>query len=911
MTRAIILGAQSSILARRTQRALEVSRLPTAIEGDPLALGSALLRSSEPAWIVRAGAWPVAFRAPPESLTGRPLLALGARRRPGEGDALDDGWKALLEATGGDLKRWPERRAVSLDSVWVEAPAALGALLAEGRSLEEAVRALARRGAYRAVRVADLDVRWSERLRVIQAITTLHRGGAERIAVSLIEGLPSQGVDVALAVLDRPIRATLDPPPGTVHLADRASGRAARVASLADLAHRFGADLVHAHLLDGPEIHALAASSVPVIITLHNERPGWPEGITPLPKGACALFLACSLAVRRDAVDAGLAAPVRAAWNAIDPAPFSAARARAKTPDGAAVLLSVANYRPQKRLEELPRILAELIAQGRAARMILVGERERGASVAAIAARLRAIASELDVADQIREVGSDDDVARFYAEADVLVSASAHEGLSLAHLEALAAGLPVITTDVGGARELAAKHRHVRVVAPNAPPRVFADAVIAMLDEVRGDPARAERDGLAPDFCAPRMAERHAELYRRALAPPSRPDGGLVLVTNNFSTGGAQSSARRLLTTLAGAGVRVRAAVIEEQAAYPTPGRAALQSAGIPVFAAPRAGETDPLRTARAVASFIDEEPVAAVLFWNLIPEHKILLADMLIQTPVFDVSPGEMCYASLDRYFCRPRPALPYLSPRDYGALLAGVIVKYKGEAEHAAHTLGAPVHVIPNGVAIPREPPSRRARAPSSPMIVGTLARISPDKKLEQLLAAAARAARAAPSMPPWELRIAGGVERGAEAYAADLTAMSAGLPVRWVGDVDSMAFLRDLDLFALISEPAGCPNASLEAMARGLPVVATDAGGASEQVIDNENGRLVARGDAVALGDAMIELARDEARRRAYGDASFQRAAVHFNVFRMASQYARICLGRELAPESRSFSPTPRHP
>jgi glycosyltransferase involved in cell wall biosynthesis len=909
MTRAILLGAQSPILARRTRRALESCGLgvPAEIEGDPLALGSSLLRLSDPVWIVRAGAWPVAFRAPPQSSTGRPLLALGARRRPGGGDALDDGWKALLEATGGDLKRWPERRAVSLDSVWVEAPAALGALLAEGRSLEEAVRALARRGAYRAVRVADLDVRVSERLRVIQAITTLHRGGAERIAVSLMEGLPSQGVDVALAVLDRPVRATLEAPPGTVHLADRASGRAARVASLTDLARRFGADLIHAHLLDRPEILALSASSVPVIITLHNERPGWPEGIASLAKDACALFLACSLAVRRDAVDAGLAAPVRTAWNAIDPAPFSAARARGDPPAqrDAVALLSVANYRPQKRLEELPRVLADLIAQGRSARLTLVGERERGALVADVASRLSAIASELGVADRIDEVGSDDNVERFYAAADVLVSASAHEGLSLAHLEALAAGLPVVTTDVGGARELAAKHRHVHVVSPNAPPRAraLADAVIAAIDErrggsaraeIRGDSAPSEGHGLAPDFYAPRMAERHAELYRRALSPPSRPDGALVLVTNNFSTGGAQSSARRLLTTLAAAGVPVRAAVIEEQAAYPTPGRTALQNAGIPVFAAPRAGDTDPLRTARAVASFIDEDPAAAVLFWNLIPEHKILLADMLLQTPVFDVSPGEMSYASLDRYFCRPRPALPYLTPRDYGALLEGVIVKYTGEAERAARTLGAPVHVIPNGVAIPQERPSRRASTPSPRIIVGTLARISPDKKLEQLLAAAARAA---PLMPPWELRIAGGVERGAEAYAADLAAMSAGLPVRWVGDVDAAAFLLDLDLFALVSEPAGCPNASLEAMARGLPLVATDAGGASEQVIDGENGRLVPRGDGVALGDAILELARDDARRRAYGEASFKRAAQHFNVFRMASQYARICLGRAL--------------
>ena len=75
--------------------------------------------------------------------------------------------------------------------------------------------------------------------------------------------------------------------------------------------------------------------------------------------------------------------------------------------------------------------------------------------------------------------------------------------------------------------------------------------------------------------------------------------------------------------------------------------------------------------------------------------------------------------------------------------------------------------------------------------------------------------------------------------------LRRLAEGLPVEWLGSLDeTVEFLRDLDLFVLVAEPPGCPNASLEAMACGLPVIATDVGGMREQVVDGVTGRLVGR-------------------------------------------------------------------
>ena len=104
----------------------------------------------------------------------------------------------------------------------------------------------------------------------------------------------------------------------------------------------------------------------------------------------------------------------------------------------------------------------------------------------------------------------------------------------------------------------------------------------------------------------------------------------------------------------------------------------------------------------------------------------------------------------------------------------------------------------------------------------------------------------------MPPYVLRIAGGAEPGFPEYEARLRGLAQDMSVEFVGEVaDATGFLRGLDLFALVAEPAGCPNASLEAMARGLAVIATDAGGMSEQVQDGVTGRLVGRDDEDALG------------------------------------------------------------
>jgi len=93
--------------------------------------------------------------------------------------------------------------------------------------------------------------------------------------------------------------------------------------------------------------------------------------------------------------------------------------------------------------------------------------------------------------------------------------------------------------------------------------------------------------------------------------------------------------------------------------------------------------------------------------------------------------------------------------------------------------------------------------------------------------------------------------------------------------------------------VAEPAGCPNASLEAMAAGLPVIATDVGGMAEQVEGCVTGRLVGREDVEGLAAALVEAARDPERRTIWGEAGKRRAAEWFGLDCMVAHYRRVCL------------------
>lgn len=105
------------------------------------------------------------------------------------------------------------------------------------------------------------------------------------------------------------------------------------------------------------------------------------------------------------------------------------------------------------------------------------------------------------------------------------------------------------------------------------------------------------------------------------------------------------------------------------------------------------------------------------------------------------------------------------------------------------------------------------------------------------------------------------------------------------------DTPALLNAFDVFVLPSLAEGISNTILEAMATGLPVVATAVGGNSELVLPGTTGTLVPRDDPDALAAALIEYAENPARVTAHGQSARERACRELSLARMIDQYNSV--------------------
>ena len=106
-----------------------------------------------------------------------------------------------------------------------------------------------------------------------------------------------------------------------------------------------------------------------------------------------------------------------------------------------------------------------------------------------------------------------------------------------------------------------------------------------------------------------------------------------------------------------------------------------------------------------------------------------------------------------------------------------------------------------------------------------------------------------------------------------------------------VDVARIMRSFDLFVLPSLAEGISNTILEAMATGLPVVATSVGGNPELIEANRTGQLVPRSDPEAMAQAMLRYYADPAACRDQGQAARRKAEREFSITAMVNNYMNL--------------------
>ncbi len=249
--------------------------------------------------------------------------------------------------------------------------------------------------------------------------------------------------------------------------------------------------------------------------------------------------------------------------------------------------------------------------------------------------------------------------------------------------------------------------------------------------------------------------------------------------------------------------------------------------------------------------------------------------------------------------------PGLPSLQRAAYHA--AHRVVANSAAAAAQLRAEGVPpvkTLVIPNGIDLDTFPPAPR----SAQKVVTTIANLRNGKAHDVLLQAASLVLL---RQPDARFRIVGdGPLR--DTLEAQARALGIDRRVDFLGGRDDVpALLQSSDLFAFPSLMEAFPNGVMEAMAAGLPIVATDVGGIPELLDHGRNGLLVRPGDAGALADGILHFLGHPDQADTCGRAARQTIATRYSFERMVAAFESLYLNECALRNSRVGNALPIRP
>lgn len=395
-------------------------------------------------------------------------------------------------------------------------------------------------------------------IRLMLVVSSLERGGAERQVVHLANHLPALGFDVSVCALSGnvPLARELDDAGRRlVIVPKRWRFDAGVVTRLARRMRALQIDVAHAFLFDAEIATRLAArlAGAPVVVASERNadyrRPRMQALGQRLTRGLCDGLIANSAAGKRFAMRTlGLPAErVHVVRNGVDTGRFrpvaaetSGQRARCALRRawglaGDAPLVGMAaNLKPQKNHHMFLRVAQRVLARVPQARFVCVGDRleqregagrlvrcgaGRHGDTSAYRRSVLEALHRLGLADRVLYPGRCDDPPAFYRACDVTALTSRHEGTPNVLLESLAAGVPVVATDVADNAAIVGDGECGWLVALDDD-AAAADRIVGLLldHDRRAAMGRAARRRACSAYSLERLARNAAQVYRTLLA---------------------------------------------------------------------------------------------------------------------------------------------------------------------------------------------------------------------------------------------------------------------------------------------------------------------------------------------------------------------------------------------------------
>lgn len=367
-------------------------------------------------------------------------------------------------------------------------------------------------------------------IHLLHLITRLPIGGAERLLLGILRNLdPAQFESTVCCIQDRGELAdeaeTLGMSVIALGLMRHGGHDRCVVPALRRIMRERGIDVVHSHLYHANLYGRLAArrEGIPVIASVHNtyKRHKWYRHlINRYLARHSHVVTAGSVDVERDLleVDRLPREKIVRLPNCIDLARVETAltAAEAKQRFGFApadrVVGTVGRAEEQKGHAFLLEAFARLLPAHPDLKLLLVGDGR-------LLPQLKENAERLGIAAACRFPGNLAQLADVYRAIDVFVMPSLWEGLSLAMLEAMAAGLPMIATEVGGARDVLGDSEWGVLIPPRDPA-----AIVTAIDRLLADPqqrgalAEAGAARVRANYSVTALTAQLVDIYRAAAA---------------------------------------------------------------------------------------------------------------------------------------------------------------------------------------------------------------------------------------------------------------------------------------------------------------------------------------------------------------------------------------------------------